>query len=95
MEGRIDRLKTLEIEIKAVNRKLDTVISMLWQLIPIDKGIYDDISRRLDKPLRKYKRKSKERIESTEIAEITETIKIANIENREEVNHGNQGVSAQ
>jgi len=58
-------------------------------LIPIDKGIYDDISRRLDKPLRKYKRKSKERIEITEIAETTD------IENREEVNHGNQGVSAQ
>ena len=89
MEGRINELKMLEIEVRAVNRKLDTVISMLWQLIPIDNGIYDDISRRLDKPLRKYKRKSKERIETIEIAETTD------IENREEVNHGNQGVSAQ
>lgn len=77
-----ERISELEKEVRAVNRKLDTAISMFWQLIPIDKGIYDDMSRRMEKPLRKYKKKSKERTE-------------LGIEKREEVNHGNQGVIAQ
>jgi hypothetical protein len=74
-----ERIREIEKEIRMVDKKLNTVISMLWQLIPIDKRLYDDISKRLDKPLRKYKKRDK----------------ITDIENKEEVNHGNQRVITQ
>ena len=74
-----ERIREIEKEIRMVDKKLNTVISMLWQLIPIDKRLYDDISKRLDKPLRKYKKRDK----------------ITDIENKEDVNHGNQRVITQ